>query len=345
MADKRDLPTESDVARVFTPATPVHDDDLFAGRIEQLRRVIDAVFQPGQHVVVFGERGVGKTSLANVLEYRIGSSHSSLLAARINCDATDNYGTLWKKAFDQIERVASRRPPGFTAPLQHTITKASASLSSSATPDEVRRALDDLAQSMTVYVILDEFDKLANKHARRAVADTVKTLADHDCGATLVIVGVADNIDTLISDHASIERNLVQVEMPRMTTSEVAEIVRNGMKKLRMEIDDDVVRGIALIAQGLPHYAHLLGSYATRSALDSDRGRVALADLTASIKSAVGDRAANLQSEYRRATESQQPDNLYAIVLLACAMATCDEFGYFGAGAVASPLSGLRSQR
>ena len=52
------------VAEVFTPGAPIDSLDLFAGRIEQIKDVLTAVVQRGQHLVLYGERGVGKTSLA-----------------------------------------------------------------------------------------------------------------------------------------------------------------------------------------------------------------------------------------------------------------------------------------
>lgn len=52
---------------VFTPAVPISSDSLFAGRSTQISKLVDAINQRGQHAVLFGERGVGKTSLANVL--------------------------------------------------------------------------------------------------------------------------------------------------------------------------------------------------------------------------------------------------------------------------------------
>jgi replication-associated recombination protein RarA len=75
MDDLVDWPTLSDSAgRSFTPNVPVSENDLFAARIEEVRRVCDAINQRGQHAVVYGERGVGKTSLANILQFRIKSA-------------------------------------------------------------------------------------------------------------------------------------------------------------------------------------------------------------------------------------------------------------------------------
>ena len=97
-----------DASTAFTPASPVSEDALFAGRIGQVRRVVDAINQNGQHAIIYGERGVGKTSLANILSSRLVSKAGvHAIAPRINCDGTDNFNTLWKKALGKIEMVQS----------------------------------------------------------------------------------------------------------------------------------------------------------------------------------------------------------------------------------------------
>ena len=69
---------------VFQPRTPITTRELFAGRWSELMAVVDAVNQVGLHAVIFGERGVGKTSLANVIAPTIfavddpNSPHSTL---------------------------------------------------------------------------------------------------------------------------------------------------------------------------------------------------------------------------------------------------------------------------
>jgi len=69
-------------------------------------------------------------------------------------------------------------------------------------------------------IILDEFDRVHDEDSRVLMADTIKTLSDQLVSTTMVIVGVADDVNQLISSHASIDRNLVQVLMPRMSKSD-----------------------------------------------------------------------------------------------------------------------------
>ena len=65
-------------------------------------------------------------------------------------------------------------------------------------------------------VVLDEFNELANDQIRRDIAETIKYLSDRGSPATVVLIGVADDVNELIDDHRSIERCLAQVNMPRM---------------------------------------------------------------------------------------------------------------------------------
>ena len=46
------------VSNAFSPGAPIDKYALFAGRTGQVRDVIGAVMQRGQHVIIFGERGV-----------------------------------------------------------------------------------------------------------------------------------------------------------------------------------------------------------------------------------------------------------------------------------------------
>ena len=55
------------LATVYTPANPIDDPSLFSGRTELLAELRTDLTMPGSHLVIYGERGVGKTSLWNVL--------------------------------------------------------------------------------------------------------------------------------------------------------------------------------------------------------------------------------------------------------------------------------------
>ncbi|HEX6342074.1 ATP-binding protein, partial [Umezawaea sp.] len=93
------------ISQTFTPAAPVSSASLFAGRADEIMQVISIIGTPGQHAVLYGERGVGKTSLVNVLSEVVTRHNGSsiLLSVRINCTTNDNFRSIWKRAFRELE--------------------------------------------------------------------------------------------------------------------------------------------------------------------------------------------------------------------------------------------------
>ncbi len=330
------------VSEVFTPAVPVSAEELFAGRAQQIDRAIDAINQRGQHAIVFGERGVGKTSLANTLSSRlVNHKGERALAPRVNCDATDDFSSLWRKVLTQIRLTETTRAAGFAGSEQRRIRTAADAFPGGEriTPDAVRDLLARLGHGRVVVVIFDEFDRLADSDARRAMADTIKTLSDHGVAATIILVGVADTVGELIAEHESIERSLSQIRMPRMEPPELRELLDKGTGSLGMKLEPGVRERIADLSQGLPPYAHRLALHATRSAIRAHRLTVTEDDLKHAIRDAAENVQQSLREKYRKAVSSPQAGNLFGQVLLACARARTDGFGYFAAADVRQPMS------
>jgi len=323
--------------RVFTPTTPIDERALFAGRRRQLQKVIDVIQSKGQHAIIFGERGVGKTSLSNVLSSFLGSSGGIVLSPRVNCDGQDTFDSIWKKVFDQITRTKSVQAAGFVADKVSKVTPLSQELPSPVTPNSIRQFLTVLSQGTLPILIIDEFDRLPQK-VKAAFADTIKNLSDHAVPVTVVLVGVADSVDDLIREHQSVERALVQIRMPRMSSQEIQEIVTNGLHNLGMSIDPDAMERITILSQGLPHYTHLLARDSTRGALAKGSLQITLEIVDNAIQKALEDAQQSIRSACHKATMSPRKNNLFADVLLACALAKTDDLGFFAAQDIREPM-------
>jgi Cdc6-like AAA superfamily ATPase len=327
-----------EAGKVFTPNTPINERDLFAGRKDQVRRIVDAVNQKGQHAVLYGERGVGKTSLSNVLSTFFSNEAEAVLAPRVNCDSTDTFDSVWRKVFDQINLTRENVPVGFARTARQTTFAFGERLDEGEVgPDTVRKGLTLLAQHSLPILIIDEFDRLSEE-TRQPFADTIKSLSDHAVGATVVLVGVADSVEQLVKAHESVQRSLVQIQMPLMPPDEIESIVRGGAEKLGMTVDDAVPARIAKLAQGLPHYAHLLSLEAARSALDNKRMNITRNDVGQSIKSALESAQQTIIGSYTNAIRSARKDNLFEDVLLSCSLAETNELGFFRAQDVREPM-------
>ena len=285
----------------------------------QIMEIMAAWNNPGQHVVLFGERGVGKTSLANVLtEIFSNVDQTRIRYGRVNCTTDEKFTPLWRRVFRELNI--------------DTYDEESLVLR----PDDIRRVL---AAAPISLIVLDELDRVDDDETLTLLADTVKALSDHAVRSTLVLVGVADSVEALIGDHLSIERALVQVAMPRMPEQELREIVDKGLKELDMSVEPGANARIARLSEGLPHYTHLLAQHATLRAVQDDRSVVSDADVDGAIRAALDKAQHSVKSSYQRAVRSVRTDAQYEEVLLACALAKKDEFGFFAAGKVRQPLS------
>jgi Cdc6-like AAA superfamily ATPase len=301
------------------------------------------IAQPGQHAVIYGERGVGKTSLAVVVAELLRGS--GIFVARATCDSSDNFSTVWRKALSEISFSHTTEAIGFGSATSETSTPASGLLGSGdVTPHAVQRALAAIGDEQPIAVIFDEFDRLgaAEGKDRAIFADTIKTLSDRVAPATLVIVGVADDVGELIREHGSVERALVQIRMPRMSREELAEIATKGVESARMRIAKASVSRITVLSQGLPHYTHLLTQLAAQAALNERRVDIALRDVEAAVARAIERAQQSVTEAYYRATTGDGDGRRR--VLLACALANEDDFGFFSAADLDEPLGRLRGE-
>jgi Cdc6-like AAA superfamily ATPase len=327
------------LGQVFSPAAPVDKLKLFAGRAQQRADFIDAVLQRGRHAVLFGERGVGKTSLSSVIKEFLEKVGQTVLAPRVNCDFTDTFSTIWKKVFKEFRYIEERQKIGFGGESDAILHSVAEQVEGrDVTPDDVRDVLSAVGQNRILIVIIDEFDRVAERMGT-LFSDTIKTLSDQSVPATLVLVGVADIVEALIREHESVERALAQIRVPRMSRDELNEIITLGLKDVEMTIQDDARARLVALSQGLPHYTHLVGLYAARNANRENRLEISRSEIRAGVEEAVKNAQESIVATHHRAVMSARVESLYRQVALACALAKTDERGYFTSSSVRRPMS------
>jgi len=60
--------TSIDVHSVFTPGQEIMDPSKFSGRRGHIEQAVKALCRPGASMIVYGERGVGKSSLVEMIK-------------------------------------------------------------------------------------------------------------------------------------------------------------------------------------------------------------------------------------------------------------------------------------
>ena len=334
--------------QVFQPQTPISTREFFAGRWEQITTVAGAVSQIGLHIILFGERGVGKTSLANVIGPILSVLEESLddrepeprLVVKVNTHEEDSFSSIWLKSFDEISWFENKRAMGFGIEniSEQTSFVKKLNISSEPSINEVRKVLSICKRSVFIF---DEFDRGSDK-LRKAFTDLIKTLSDYAVNTTIVLVGVSDTVDDLVRDHASITRSIVQIRLPRMSEKELKKILENAANVLGIHFMDEAASFIVRMSQGLPHYTHLIGLHSTREAANHLSRQVGIENVHSSFVKAVSQVIQSIQSKFLQAVHSAHKEALYEKVIVACAAAASrarDAIGYFHPSDVVAPLS------
>lgn len=327
--------------RVFTPGAPINRRDLFRGRISQVARVFETVPSPGRHPIIFGQRGVGKTSLANILS----ELFPDFWSVKVSCDSSDSFETIWDRILRKTSISFRKRAFGFSdqESVERSSLRAFISDDQKVTPSAITDVLG-MIQSSTV-LILDEFDRVSDPAAKTAMADLIKNLSDNIHSVTIVLVGVGHSIKDMIGEHPSIQRNLSQIEMPPMSPDEIKEILASGCNELNLQLEAAIAIEVAILANGFPHFAHLLGLSIAKTCVLLQTIQLNLQQFqTYACPTAVDDAIEIYRDAYSSAVRTSKSSR-YPQILCACAHAKYDDQGVFRATDVVGAVADIFGER
>ncbi|HJT07833.1 MAG TPA: ATP-binding protein, partial [Stellaceae bacterium] len=314
----------------FTPTRPKHNAALFSGRYKQMQRIIAAIEEERAHVVVYGERGSGKTSLANVLAGK--AEDAGYFVLRLACNSELSFEDIFRGMLRRMP--ASLLPDGIGATSRAGVENFDQLATGHVGVAELV-ALFERIYEKHVILIIDEYDRITAEDTKAKFAELIKNMSDSAVPVTLLIIGVADNVRELLGKHPSLQRTLVTIPMPLMTRREIDGIIVNGEEKSGLRFEAAVRQQIADFAQGLPYHAQLLCLFAARNAARRRSSRVEREDLRYAVQRAAEEAELRIKEAYDLAIGPH--DNAsFRDVLFYAARCKSDEFGTFSASDVAA---------
>jgi Cdc6-like AAA superfamily ATPase len=159
------LALEFRVKAAFNPSAPIGHADAIAGRRDQIRRLVDAVLENGKHAALFGERGVGKTSVANTFHEMIsGVAPDLIIPIRKQASPYDTFNDLWRKVFRDLKYEINEN--GAYGRQSTTSVTASDIYPDEITQDDVIRQFARNPTNAKPVVIFDEFDLVTEQKTR-----------------------------------------------------------------------------------------------------------------------------------------------------------------------------------
>ena len=115
-------------------------------------------------------------------------------------------------------------------------------------------------------VVIDEFERVSNK---LGIAGIIKTCPH----VKFILVGIAEDLRILISDHESVSRHFVEgtIRVNPMSVEMLIEILKRAEAKMQdIKFDEQVIAKIVALANGYPHWVHLMGKLCCIDVVEHD---------------------------------------------------------------------------
>jgi Cdc6-like AAA superfamily ATPase len=252
----------------LSPSDAIQTPELLRGRTHQLSEIRQALFSAGRQIFIYGDRGVGKTSLAQTVAFQQQSSERNpiLVGCAPNSTCFSIACDIAREAFPTDPRMAKQtKQNGMSlsfkgAGAESKISEEKGDFKLPESLNEAVRLLDYVAQnhSKQTVVVIDEFDQIKNKDEQNMFANLVKQIADKKVGVTLIFCGIGASLDDLFNAHLSAPRYFHPVKLERLSYEARFEIIDSAADHLGITVDDATRWRIPMISDGFPHYIHLV---------------------------------------------------------------------------------------
>ncbi len=329
----------------FRPGKELDDPFLFAGRQEQIIELAQNLQVEGVCPIIYGARGLGKSSLALQVE-RIAKgdvtllenygrrtlalpSEDTYLAYYVRClDSMPDTRSILQKVINLFSETPMNEPPGpeqltgrtttrrFTLKLFQSESQRSYGPADKPTvyaePSLDEKLVDTAtrlsrAHDKPVLVIIDELDLVRDTGG---LASFIKNASSLDL--KFILVGIGQNVSDLLGDHQSIERIIVPIHLPVMKEPELIQIVDRAMERLadlglHYAFNRAASLSLARLASGFPWFVHVIGQAALLVAHDANQRVVTANDVETAVTSLASSRfAQQFRDRYYRAVRDSR---------------------------------------
>lgn len=264
----------------FLPSQPVASAIKFAGRGTLLTRVVRAIQDQHLHVIIYGDRGIGKTSVLRVVQELAESAHYSVYY--VSCGEEMDFSDTFRAVAAKISALYDSAIDPTIESVERGGTLADRLPAGNFTVSQFSDVLTHVAGTR-ILIFLDEFDRVGSMRFRAAVAELIKNLSDRSMQVQLVLAGVAANVTDLVEQVPSIRRNIVGIPVLNMVDDEIRELIAIGEKHGDVRFGDDAIRLLTTHATGLPYLASLIAQHACLVAGEQGKGDIAATHVTVAI--------------------------------------------------------------
>jgi hypothetical protein len=314
------------LADALSASQPVTTRERFAGRHDTLASLIAAIEQQRAHVVLYGERGIGKTSLIHVFAETAREARYLVLYG--SCGVEARFDDMFRTFAAEIPLLYHARISPTADETEHNRSFTSLLGEGEVDPRELADVFTQIVGTRVI-LVLDEYDRVADPAFRRDIAELIKNLSDRAARVQLVLTGVASNLDELIGFTPSIRRNIVGLAVGPMADTELKDILARAESATGLAFAPDAKSLIVKMSGGSPYLVRLLGNRAAGRAIDDRRQAVGEADVIAGTEAVLAEWNAGLPRRVQSQLQRSEVRGAWP-VLIAAARASGTPDGWFG---------------
>ncbi|SFD12344.1 AAA domain-containing protein [Pseudomonas citronellolis] len=310
---------------VFTPGSlPIRPTNIYAARGES-EEIFRKALRRNLIPVVFGEYGVGKTSMArHVLREKdeqgllinIESvADKSIEDVFTRCLERLGYSVQTKFSTTNSETSSSERSmqAGAAAGKFNALiaTKKTQSTTDSTQSEHqfivtspTDSKLIEICEEVGAALLIDELHRASDSFASD-LSKFIKSFGNSNCkNFKIVLLGTSSDASKLVSSDPGIDRLIQEVHLKAMMEDECAYVVTKGMSDLHINCPEEITARLVKSCVGSPSILQYLSLEAAELAFERQPRVVVPSDIEYAIQSFVETKEARLNKSYVAAVET-----------------------------------------
>lgn len=311
---------------VFTPGRlPILSTNVYAARGDAETLFLKTL-ERGMIPVVFGEYGVGKTSMAR---YALRDKENAGLLVNIESVADKTLENVFTRCLEKLGyTVKTKRTDGASQTRTHEQSgqaeagaggwikaifaskRSNASGSSNQVEEQfvVTSPTDsriiEICEQAGVALLVDELHR-ASPEFTADLSKFIKSFGNANCQRfKVVLLGTSSDASRLVASDPGIDRLIQEVHLKSMTDAEGDYVVSKGMADLTISIDKATSDQIIRTSVGSPSILQYLSLEVAEAAFPRDPRACTLNDLQSALKAFVETKEARLYRAYLGAVET-----------------------------------------
>lgn len=259
------------IARHFTPSKEITSIERLKGREPELLKIKRALPSAGRHVFIYGDRGVGKTSLAVTAANLHNASGDTPIY--VLCSEHMTFFDVIKAIANSVipleRRIEDQKRTGqlglnIGAGVGATIGGSISESIESPEPRNINDALDIIRfvcskRSGQSVIVIDEFDRIRDPIQKSHFAEFIKNIPTLDEAVKLIFCGIGQNIDEILGAHPSAGRYFEPIHVEKLTHDHLYEIIEEAAAEAKVTLPNLMLRRIGIVSDQFPHFVHLIG--------------------------------------------------------------------------------------